>query len=163
VSIRFEQIEQLADRFAAGEDIFKKQIKWIKIKGKRKKKKQIIQLTRDNYIAQEWQVFIRKLPKKINPNFMQKLDQNLHFNTWRNSEVATEWYVLAINSGYDAIRPNIKKFLTKVGRRKYLMPIYTALSKNKADLMWAKSVFDTAKDNYHFVSKSSIESLLYKN
>jgi aminopeptidase N len=163
VSKRFEQIEQLADRFAAGEDIFKKQIKWIKIKGKRKKKKQIIQLTRDNYIAQEWQVFIRKLPKKINPSFMQKLDQNLHFNTWRNSEVATEWYVLAINSGYDAIRPNIKKFLTKVGRRKYLMPIYTALSKNKADLMWAKSVFDAAKDNYHFVSKSSIESLLYKN
>mgnify|MGYP000489291236 CR=1 FL=1 len=34
MSIRFEQIEQLADRFAAGEDIFKKQIKWIKIKGR---------------------------------------------------------------------------------------------------------------------------------
>ncbi len=162
-SPRFQQIELLADRFASGEDIFKKQVKWIKVKGKRKKKKQVEQLTRDKYIAQEWQVFIRRLPEKINPSLMRKLDENLHFKSWGNSEVAAEWYVLAINSGYDDINPNIQRFLTKIGRRKYLIPIYTALTNDEKNLQWAKSVFEQAKMNYHFVSKSSIEKLLYKH
>lgn len=94
---------------------------------------------------------------------MRKLDENLHFKSWGNSEVAAEWYVLAINSGYDDIKPNIQRFLTKIGRRKYLIPIYTALTNDEKNLQWAKSVFEQAKMNYHFVSKSSIEKLLYKH
>ncbi len=161
-SPRFEQVQLLADRFAAGEDIFKKQIKWIKIKGRKKKKKQIIQLTREKYIAQEWMAFIRRLPKKIDPVLMRKLDKNLNFKNWGNSEIMNEWYVLGINSGYADIRPNMEKFLMKVGRRKFLMPIYTALSKDPENLKWAKQVFEKAKENYHFISKSSVEKVLYK-
>lgn len=161
-SPRFEQIQILADRFAAGEDIFKKTIKWIKIKGRRKKKKQIIQLTRDKYIAQEWQAFIRHLPKTINPEYMRSLDRNLNFKNWGNTEVMTEWYVLGINSGYTDIRPNMEKFLMKIGRRKYLAPIYTTLAKDPENLKWAKSVFEKAKGNYHFISRSSIEEILYE-
>ncbi|MEY3200371.1 MAG: hypothetical protein RJA13_2329, partial [Bacteroidota bacterium] len=74
VSPRFEAVQQLADRFAAGEDIFKKEIKWLKIKGRKRKKKQIIQLTRDKYVAQEWQAFVRRLPTTIDPELMRKLD-----------------------------------------------------------------------------------------
>ena len=73
-----------------------------------------------------------------------------------------EWYVLGINSGYADIRPNMEKFLMKVGRRKFLMPIYTALSKDPENLKWAKQVFEKAKENYHFISKSSVEKVLYK-
>lgn len=161
VSPRFEQVQLLADRFAAGEDIFKKEIKWIKIKGRKKKKKQIIQLTRDKYIAQEWQAFIRRLPKKIDPEYMRSLDKNLNFKNWGNTEIMTEWYILGINSGYDDIRPNMEKFLMKIGRRKYLAPIYTALAKDPENLKWAKSVFEKAKESYHYVSRSTVEEILY--
>lgn len=161
ISPRFEQVQQLADRFAAGEDIFKKQIKWIKVKGRKKKKKQIIQLTRDKYIAQEWQTFIRRLPEKIEPEHMKILDQNLNFKNWGNTEIMCEWYVLGINSGYTEIRPNIEKFLLKIGRRKYLLPIYSALAKNPENKKWAKEVFEKAKGNYHYVSRSSVEEILY--
>lgn len=162
VSPRFEQVQLLADRFAAGEDIFKKQIKWIKVKGRKKKKKQIIQLTRDKYIAQEWQTFIRRLPKKIEPEYMKILDQNLNFKNWGNCEIMAEWYVLGINSGYEDIRPNIEKFLMKVGRRKYLVPIYSTLAKDPENLKWAKMVFEKAKVNYHYVSKSTVQEILYE-
>jgi aminopeptidase N len=160
-SARFDQVQLLADRFAAGEDIFAKKVTYVKVKGRKKKKKVVEQLTRDQYITQEWQTFIRKLPADISVAKMQQLDKAINFKNWGNSEIMTEWYVLGINNGYEDIKPNIEKFLIKVGRRKYLAPIYKALTKRPNDLEWAKGVFDKAKGGYHFVSKNSIEEMLY--
>lgn len=161
-SPRFEEIQKLADRFASGEDIFKKQVKWVKVKGRKKKKKQIIQLTRDKYIAQEWQAFIRRLPKKIDPSLMRRLDDQLNFKNWGNTEIMYEWYLLGINSGYEDIRPAMEKFLIKIGRRKYIAPIYLELAKTPENLQWARKVYSVAKENYHYVSRSTIEGILKK-
>lgn len=160
-SARFKEVQQLANRFAAGEDIFQKQIKWIKVKGRKKKKKQIIQLKREKYITQEWQAFIRHLPQQMDPAILRHLDKNIRFKSWGNAEVATEWYVLAIQSGYTDVRPNMERFLTKVGRRKYLAPIYTALAKDPDNKAWAQAVFQKAKYNYHAISRNSIEKIVY--
>jgi hypothetical protein len=54
----------------------------------------------------------------------------------------------------------MEKFLIKIGRRKYLAPIYTELAKTPENKEWARSVFDKAKANYHYVSKSSVEKIL---
>jgi aminopeptidase N len=161
-SARFEQIQLLSDRFAAGEDIFKKKIKYVKVKGRRKKKKVVEQLTRDQYITQEWQEFIRRLPKNIGIERMKYLDDNINFKDWGNTEIMTEWYVLGIENGYEDLKPSIEKFLMKIGRRKYLMPIYKALAKKKADKEWAKKVFKSAEKNYHYVSRSTVQEILYK-
>lgn len=161
-SARFEQIQSLADRFAAGEDIFKKKIKYVKVKGRRKKKKIVEQLTRDQYITQEWQEFIRRLPKNIGVERMKYLDDNINFKDWGNTEIMTEWYVLGIENGYQELKPSIEKFLMKIGRRKYLMPIYKALAKKKEDKEWAKKLFVSAEKNYHYVSKNSVKKILYQ-
>jgi aminopeptidase N len=160
-SPRMDRVQWLAKRFTKGEDIFN-EVKWIKVKGKKKRKKQIIKLDRNKYITQEWQAFIRQLPEDIDPTLMQKLDTELNFRDWGNSEIMCEWYVLGIKAGYTDLRPSIEKFLNKVGRRKYLMPIYTALTKDPENLKWAQQVFERAKGHYHYVSKSSVENLLYK-
>ncbi len=162
VSPRFEQVNQLAERFAKGEDIFAPQISYVKVKGKRKKKKVVKKLTRDTYIAQEWQQFIRCLPQTLDPALMTRLDENLNFKNWGNTEIMTEWYVIGIRSNYKDIMPNVEKFLSKIGRRKYLMPIYEALCETEGNKKWAKMVFEKAKPNYHYVSKSSIKDLLYQ-
>lgn len=160
-SPRFEQVQLLADRFAAGEDIFKKEVKYVKVKGRKKKKKIVNELTRDKYVTQEWQAFIRRLPEEVNPEYMRNLDKHLHFKSWGNAEVAMEWYVLGINSDYTDIRPNMERFLMKVGRRKYLAPIYFELAKTPDNKKWAKAVFEKAKNNYHYVSRTSIQEILY--
>jgi leukotriene-A4 hydrolase len=158
-SSRMERMQWLAKRFSKGEDIFN-EIKWVKVKGKKKLKKQINKLERSKYITQEWQAFIRELPEDINPKLMKKLDYELNFRDWGNSEIMCEWYVLGIKSGYKELRPSIARFLKKVGRRKYLIPIYSALSEHPDDSKWAKKVFDEAQNTYHYVSKSKVEQLL---
>ena len=147
-SPRFKVVQKLADDFVSGKNIFK---------AKRKKNK----ITRAKYVTQEWLAFIRRLPAKMDPQMMRKLDENLNFKGCGNSEIMTEWYVLAINSNYLDVRPDMEKFLMKVGRRKFLTSIYSALAAHTDHLAWGKKVFKKAQMNYHFVSKSTVQGLLY--
>ena len=147
-SPRFKVVQKLADQFAQGKDIFKV---------KKKKNK----ITRGKYVTQEWLAFIRRLPARMNPEQLRKLDEHLNFKGCGNAEIMTEWYVLGINSGYTDIRTDMEKFLMKVGRRKFIRPLYTALASHESDKIWAKQVFEKAQLNYHYVTKSTVQEILY--
>jgi hypothetical protein len=151
VSPRFIAMQKMADDFNAGKDIFK-----IKVKKRRRK----IDLKRDMYVTQEWLAFIRRLPRNISVDKLKLLDKKLDFKGWGNAEIATEWYILGVDAGYEDIRPNMEKFLKKVGRRKFLLPIYKTLAKRPADLKWAKEVYADARSNYHAVSQNTIDEIL---
>ncbi len=159
-SSRFNDMTALANRFAVGEDIFKKEVTYVKIKGSKRKKRVVKEITREKHITQEWQTFIRNLPKDIGKDRMSVLDDHLNFKACGNTEIMTEWYVLGIKNGYTEIKPDIEKFLIKIGRRKYLIPIYKALAETKENKSWARKVFEKAKSGYHYVSRSTVESIL---
>jgi len=159
-SNRLDNMKILADDFAQGKPIFKTKISYrkIQIKGKTRKKKIIERLQRQDHIVQEWQTFIRALPKNISKEKLKIIDINLGFKNCGNSEIMTEWYTKALENNYTEINGEIERFLNKVGRRKYLLPIYGAMI--KADLKLANQIFKNSKINYHAVSRNSIEELL---
>ena len=162
-SPRLKRMESLAKRFSAGENVFEPVVtyQWQKIKNSKKKKriKKVSKIKRDDFIVQEWQTFIRGLSDDISIEKLQYLDATFNFSTWGNSEVMAEWFVLNIHRENRIIRPAIEKFISKVGRRKYLLPIYKALVKNSEDKVWAKTVFDNSKAYYHAVSRNSVAEL----
>jgi hypothetical protein len=162
-SPRLKKMESLAKRFSSGENVFEPIItyEWQKIKKSRKKKriKIVTEIKRDDFIVQEWQTFIRALSDDISIDKLQYLDAMFHFSTWGNSEVMADWFVLNIHQKNRLIRPAIEKFISKVGRRKYLLPIYKALINNPDDKVWAKKVFDNSKAYYHAVSRNSVAEL----
>ena len=120
-------------------------------------------LKRSDFITQEWQAFIRGLSTDISIETMIKIDEKLHFSDQANRQLKVEWYQLAVRVGNKSVRPEMKEHLVLVGRRWYIERIYQALkdSDDPDDLVWAKQVYDEAKNNYHFVSKSTIEEILY--
>ncbi len=119
-------------------------------------------LKRDDFITQEWLAFIRGLSDDITPQTMREIDRKLSFSMSANSAIKSEWYQLAIRVGYKDMRPYMKEHLMKVGRRWLIEGIYTELanSKDTSNLKWAKDVFAKAKDNYHFVSRSTVAEIL---
>ncbi len=119
-------------------------------------------LKRSDFITQEWVAFIRSLSDNIDPKTMGELDKRLAFSQSANRVIKLEWYQLAIRVGYMEARPYMKEHLIKVGRRWLIEGIYTELaeSKDPSDLVWAKEVFTLAKDNYHFVSRSTVAEIL---
>ena len=114
-----------------------------------------------------WQIqkiYWNTIPKSVIAQSMEKMkeiDRYLKFSNSGNSELLTEWFILSANCGYAKVnKSQIQAFLTKVGRRKYLMPIYEALLLNKETRSLAISTFQGAKESYHAVSRNSIEGLI---
>ena len=118
-------------------------------------------IERSNYTTQEWLAFIRAFEGELDTMIMMNIDKQLNFKACGNAEIMSEWYVLAIKSNYNQIRPDISRFLIKVGRRKFLGPIYTTLANaNEDDMTFAKLVYKEARKNYHSVSYNTIDKIL---
>lgn len=121
-------------------------------------------IQRADYTTQEWLAFIRAFDGQLDPEKMKSIDNQLHFKGSGNAEIMAEWFVLGIKSNYDAIRPEMKEFLVKVGRRKFLRPIYSALANaDEDDMEYAKEVYKEARPNYHAVSFNTIDDILGVN
>jgi leukotriene-A4 hydrolase len=113
-----------------------------------------------NWTPHEWVHFVRNLPKETNVEMLKKLDAKYKLTTSGNAEIRSAWYDSAIRKGYVAeILPQIEEFLVNVGRRRFLMPVYTAL-KDTGHIEDARRIFAKAKPGYHAVSYVSIEELL---
>jgi len=163
-STRLEKMTEMAEKTNAGEVLFAPKItyKYYKKKGQRYRKMIVTKIERKDHIVQEWQTFIRALNPEIGKRKMKELDQFLAFSTCGNSEIMNEWFVLAIKNDYTEIRPEIAAFLCKIGRRKYLVPIYEALAEKPENLVWAEDLFKNVEANYHAVSRNTVEELLNK-
>ena len=114
-----------------------------------------------NWTTHEWLHFIRHVPANLHVSFYQKLDEVFRFSHSGNSEILAAWLELSINSKYleNHNEKELEAFLIRVGRRKFLVPLYTALIQND-QLELAKSIFEKAKNNYHSVAANSINDLL---
>ncbi|MBM3186883.1 MAG: M1 family metallopeptidase [Bacteroidetes bacterium] len=159
---RLNRMKDFALNYSKGIDVFAPKIKFkfVKVKGKKKRKKFIEQIKRSDFIVQEWQTFIHSLPENIGKTKLQKLDTYFSFKNCGNSEIMTDWFVLGIKNNYTQLNPEIETFLGKVGRRKYVLPIYETLLNNKKTETMANDVFEKNKKHYHSVTKKSIEELI---
>ena len=112
--------------------------------------------------TQEWVHFIEGLPETLSEEQLKQLDGAYHFTGTANGEIAMRWYPLTVRSGYTAARPEIGKFLERVGRRKLIMPTYGALVKTPDGLKFAKEVFAKARPGYHPITTGSVEDMIAK-
>ncbi len=103
---------------------------------------------------------ISHLPENTTIDQMKVLDQVFKFTSSGNAEIQSAWYTLSIRKGYQPANKNIEAFLTSVGRRKFLMPLYKELVKTPEGKQWAKKIYVNARPNYHSVAYNSIDELL---
>lgn len=146
-SERLDKMTELAKRINNGEDVFV---------GKLKK------LTRADFITQEWQTFVRGLDGNVSPATLKKLDDQFEFSANSNPGIKSDWFKLAVRNGYAGAKPEMEKYLIKIGRRWYIEGIYEELmnSKNPADKSFAKATFEKAKNGYHSVTRNTIEGIV---
>jgi len=142
----FESVKEMAFAFAHDSSL----VKWENFPFNK----------RSNYSVQEWLTFIRHLPSDIDNERMNILDENLSFSEWTNAEIQFEWFMKSISSNYTAAYPYLKSFLEKIGRRKFILPLYEALYENENTRQNALDWFNQFKKNYHAVSSNSIAGAL---
>ena len=113
-----------------------------------------------DWTTHEWMHFLRGLPADVGTVRMTELDNSFEFTTTGNSEIAAAWFLLAIKNDYQQAFPAMAKFLKRVGRRKFLKPLYEELAKTDAHKEWALDVYAKARKNYHTVSTQTVDEIL---
>jgi len=114
----------------------------------------------DQWSTHEWLHFIRNLPADLDSARVASLDQGFDLTNSGNSEILAAWFEKAISFDYQPAYPAIADFLKQVGRRKFLSPLYRALTKTDEDKVFALEVYKEARPNYHFVSVNTIDEIL---
>jgi hypothetical protein len=100
------------------------------------------------------------MPATLAKTQLDQLDATFRFTGTANPEIAQRWYPLTVRSGYTDARPEIESFLTTIGRRKLIMPIYVELAKTDEGRAFAMAVFEKARPGYHPITSGSVTEAL---
>ena len=108
-------------------------------------------------------LFLDELPVKQTRQDCAVLEKLFDIEHSGNSEILVPWYAIAAGSSYEKTYPAIHAFLGKVGRGKYLRPLYRALHQNPATKHLAREWFEEFKDRYHSVGRNAVARILEKD
>lgn len=104
----------------------------------------------------EWLHFLRKMPKPLTAVQMKDLDNAFHFTTSGNSEIADLWYTMSIAANYKDAFNAMDNFLSRVGRRKFLEPLYEEMMATGKEQM-AKDIYNKYRMNYHPLAQMTLD------
>jgi leukotriene-A4 hydrolase len=107
------------------------------------------------------QRFLQTLPQALPPARLAALEASLQLNDTGNAEVLFDWLALAIRNGFTPSAPAIRRFLTSMGRGKFVRPLYQAMQNQGA---WgqglAREIYATAREGYHPIVQRAVDRML---
>lgn len=113
-----------------------------------------------NWSTNQFVHYIRQIdPQSLTKEDLAKMDQLYDFTNSQNAEIQCAWFEKAFLLHYDVVNENATGFMTRVGRRKFLEPLYLALV-NSGQLDLANQIYAQARDNYHFIARQTIDNYL---
>ena len=105
--------------------------------------------------------FLNRLPRQLPKERLDLLEQTLKLNDTRNNEVLFAWLDLATRNRYDPAVSALERFLTSLGRGKFVKPLYTTLY---ADSVWGRPIavriFGRARAFYHPLVRTSVDKIM---
>jgi hypothetical protein len=110
--------------------------------------------------ANELLLYLQHLPRPLDEFSCRWLDAHLKLMPQGNYEILVEWLTIAAASDFEAAFPRIREVLSRVGRMKYLRPLYGALGATRRTRALAKEIFGAAASGYHNLSRRVVESVM---
>jgi leukotriene A-4 hydrolase/aminopeptidase len=108
----------------------------------------------------ELQVYLQKLPRQLTQGDCAWLDEHFKLMDRGNHEILVEWLTLAAAADYEPAFARIREVLVRVGRMKYLRPLYGALGQHPRTRALAREIFAAASPGYHGLSRRVVASVL---
>lgn len=105
-------------------------------------------------------IFLQQLPRELDPEACARLDAALKLTGRGNYEILTAWLCLAAANGYEPAFEPARRMLTRVGRMKYVRPLYQALGKTPAGRALARQVFAEAAPTYHSLTRRAAQAAM---
>ncbi|MFI5195849.1 MAG: M1 family metallopeptidase [Chitinophagales bacterium] len=119
-------------------------------------------LATKEWTTHEWLHFLRKMPPALSVVQMKKLDGAFHLTNSENSEIADLWFIISVRANYTIAFPPMEKFLSSVGRRKFIEPLYGEMMKTPKGADMAKHLYEKYRKNYHPLAQESLDKIVLK-
>ncbi|MBL8923723.1 MAG: M1 family metallopeptidase [Myxococcaceae bacterium] len=108
----------------------------------------------------EWQLYLDALPRPVTLEHCRALDSQFHLGASKNAEVLVSYLTVAAEAGDESALPKVEEVLGRVGRMKYLKPLYRALVKRPATKDLARSLFGRFKPRYHPIAQQVLAGIV---
>nr|WP_137677791.1 M1 family metallopeptidase [Parerythrobacter lutipelagi] len=115
----------------------------------------------ESWTSAERQRFLANLPRTLENAELAGLDEALRLSASTNNEELFLWLDLAMANRYEAAVPQTEQFLSRVGRAKFVRPLFTTLMDQGA---WgqaiARRVYAKTRSSYHSVTQGGVDKVL---
>ena len=113
------------------------------------------------WTAAEQRRFLEKLPKELDDTQLASLNDRLELSATGNNEVLFLWLEAALRNEYDPAIPRAQKFLARVGRNKFVSPLFTALWDTGS---WGRPIatklYAETRDGYHSYTRGKVDKIV---
>lgn len=107
-------------------------------------------------------LFLQSLPRTLSLEKLALLGDLFSIAKINNYSILTEYYLIAIKSGYQVVLPGVENILSSVGRMLYLKPLYRSLLEAEWSKNLVRGIFEKNKETYHPIAGAGIESIIEK-
>lgn len=109
----------------------------------------------------QWLFFLREIDPDATSPRMAELDHQFDLTHTANNEILAQWLLMSVRHGYRYACPVVEKFLSSVGRLKYIKPIYEEFAKTSDGQATGRRVYSAARRLYHPIARAAIEEVLF--
>ena len=109
----------------------------------------------------EQQRFLQELPEEMSARQLSTLNDRLSLSETGNNEVLFLWLEAALRNEYQPAVSQAETFLAKVGRNKFVEPLFTALWETGS---WgqpiATRIYDETRSGYHSYTRGKVDAIV---
>jgi leukotriene-A4 hydrolase len=113
-----------------------------------------------DWATQQWLHFLDNMPAALSGEQLGRLDQAYGLTRSQNAEIEHSWLMLVVRNNYQPGYARLEEYLTTVGRRKLIAPLYVELMKTPTGSETAKRVYAKARPGYHPETVAAIDAIV---
>jgi leukotriene-A4 hydrolase len=118
------------------------------------------QLPASGWTTQEWLHFLDNMPQPLPRARLDGLETVFALSQSGNAEIAHSWFRVAIRNDYTPAYPRLERYLTSIGRRKLVRPLYEDLMKTPRGAELARAIYAKARPGYHPITQTAVDAIV---
>jgi aminopeptidase N len=108
----------------------------------------------------QWLRFLEAVEPGADVALLEALEARHALLSSENSEILAAWLRLGVRAGWSRADEPLQRFLSSVGRRKFLKPLYAELLERPGGRERALAIYAKARPRYHAVATGTLDELL---
>ncbi len=115
----------------------------------------------ENWGTLQRQRYLQTLPRALSQAQLDTLERAFGLNEIGNSEVLFDWLSLALRNRYEPAVAPTERFLTRMGRGKFVRPLYRAMmDQGDWGQPYARRIYAAARAGYHPIVQGQVDRIV---